>query len=116
MEGYSDSTYGDAFADVYDDWYPEVTDVAATVARMAELAGHGGSVLELGVGTGRLALPRASTLRSLTVLEGSVTLAAPGDAAALRVRSGTTAALPAALGVLDCQLDGAHALLCSVLD
>jgi mannose-6-phosphate isomerase len=68
------------------------------------------------VGTGRLALPRASTLRSLTVLEGSVTLAAPGDAAALRVRSGTTAALPAALGVLDCQLDGAHALLCSVLD
>lgn len=44
------------FAPVYDDWYAEVSDVDATVAAISELAG-GGSVLELGVGTGRIAAP-----------------------------------------------------------
>ena len=56
MEGYDASTYGERFADVYDEWYGDVSDVAATVAVLAELA-DGGPVLELGVGTGRLALP-----------------------------------------------------------
>jgi SAM-dependent methyltransferase len=53
---YGPDTYGEAFADVYDDWYADVTDVAATVRRVAALAGPGGRVLELGVGTGRLAV------------------------------------------------------------
>jgi SAM-dependent methyltransferase len=48
--------YGEAFADVYDDWYPDVSDVDGTVAALAELAA-GRRVLELGIGTGRLALP-----------------------------------------------------------
>ena len=56
MEGYDASTYGERFADVYDEWYGDVTDVAATVAVLTSLAG-GGPVLELGVGTGRLAIP-----------------------------------------------------------
>lgn len=60
MRGYDDRSYGDGFADVYDEWYADVTDVAATVARMVDLAGPGGRVLELGVGTGRLAVPMAS--------------------------------------------------------
>ena len=59
MEGYDASTYGERFADVYDEWYGDVSDAAATVAVLAELA-EGGSVLELGVGTGRLALPLAA--------------------------------------------------------
>lgn len=59
MRGYDDRSYGDGFADVYDDWYAEVTDVAATVATMVSIAGTGGRVLELGVGTGRLAVPMA---------------------------------------------------------
>lgn len=58
MRGFGPATYGDAFADVYDDWYADVSDVAATVASLRELAG-GGAVLELGVGTGRLAIPLA---------------------------------------------------------
>lgn len=58
VEGYSASSYGDAFADVYDDWYHGVSDVDATVADLLELAGDG-PVLELGVGTGRLAVPLA---------------------------------------------------------
>ena len=65
MEGFDDSTYGEAFADVYDDWYADVTDVDATVACTLDLAGTGGRVLELGVGTGRLALPMA--MAGLTV-------------------------------------------------
>ena len=60
MRGYDHRSYGDGFADVYDDWYADVTDVAATVARMIDIVGPTGSVLELGVGTGRLAVPMAT--------------------------------------------------------
>ena len=61
MEGYEASTYGDRFADVYDDWYGDVTDVVACTRHLATLAASrgGGPVLELGVGTGRLAIPLA---------------------------------------------------------
>jgi SAM-dependent methyltransferase len=51
--------YGEAFADVYDDWYGESFDTAGAVELLRELAGAG-PVLELGVGTGRLALPLAA--------------------------------------------------------
>jgi SAM-dependent methyltransferase len=62
VEGYRPDTYGDGFADVYDDWYAGVTDVDACVERVAELvrAAGDGPVLELGVGSGRLALPLAA--------------------------------------------------------
>jgi hypothetical protein len=64
MIGYDDSTYGERFADVYDDWYSDVSDVESTVAFITKLAidagGERAAVLELGVGTGRLALPIAA--------------------------------------------------------
>jgi SAM-dependent methyltransferase len=63
MDGYDDSTYGDAFADVYDEWYSAISDVDTTVATLVELAA-GGAVLELGVGTGRLAVPLARAGRA----------------------------------------------------
>jgi len=59
MRGYHDATYGDAFADVYDDWYHGISDIDATTRTLASLA-RGGRVLELGVGTGRLAIPLAA--------------------------------------------------------
>lgn len=61
MEGYDATTYGDRFADVYDDWYGDVTDVAACTEHLAALVARlgGGPVLELGIGSGRLALPLA---------------------------------------------------------
>jgi SAM-dependent methyltransferase len=60
VEGYRPSTYGDRFADVYDDWYHDVSDIDATVDRVAALATDGaGRVLELGAGSGRLAVPLA---------------------------------------------------------
>lgn len=48
--------YGRSFADVYDDWYPPDASSDAAVHHIAGLAG-GGRVLELGIGTGRLAVP-----------------------------------------------------------
>ncbi len=62
MDGYTNSTYGDAFADVYDDWYHDVSDAEATVDFIAEVASERADlpVLELGVGTGRLAVPLAA--------------------------------------------------------
>lgn len=58
VEGYDDRTYGRGFADVYDDWYHGISEIGATVAALTRLAG-GGPVLELGIGTGRLAIPLA---------------------------------------------------------
>jgi SAM-dependent methyltransferase len=62
MDGYTHSTYGDAFADVYDDWYQDISAVEATVNLLAGFAGEfaPAPVLELGVGTGRLAIPLAA--------------------------------------------------------
>ena len=58
MSEYDPTVYGARIADEYDDIYDEVLGTEATVACLAELAGEG-PVLELGVGTGRLALPLA---------------------------------------------------------
>jgi SAM-dependent methyltransferase len=58
VRGYGPSSYGDGIAEVYDDWYQEL-EVNAPVAALATLAGEG-AVLELGIGTGRLALPLAA--------------------------------------------------------
>jgi SAM-dependent methyltransferase len=56
MKGLTDTTYGDAIADIYDDMHAIPAEDA--VAMIAELA-HRGRVLELGVGTGRVAIPLA---------------------------------------------------------
>lgn len=54
MNFYSDETYGETVAGVYDEWYSDYDSHA--VEALAELA-HGGRALELGIGTGRVALP-----------------------------------------------------------
>lgn len=56
MDSFGPATYGDGFADVYDEWYGEITDAAATTAFLATRAVDG-PVLELGIGSGRLAAP-----------------------------------------------------------
>jgi len=85
VHGYDSTSYGDGFADVYDEWYADVTDVAATVERMVGLAGRGGRVLELGVGTGRLAAPMAGAglrvvgIDSSSAMLARITLQPDGD-------------------------------------
>jgi SAM-dependent methyltransferase len=64
-EPYGAATYGDRIAEIYDDLYQFPTQTAAAVDLLAELAGAG-PALELGIGTGRLAVPLAA--RGVTVL------------------------------------------------
>ncbi len=61
MEDYDAATYGDRIAAVYDRWYTADSgfDPAPAVELLAKLAGTG-RVLELGIGTGRVALPLAA--------------------------------------------------------
>jgi SAM-dependent methyltransferase len=76
---YTESTYGDAFADVYDDWYAQVSDVAATCDVVAGLAAASAGdrparVLELGVGTGRVAVPLAARGLDVTGIDASAAM------------------------------------------
>ena len=54
MKDYGDETYGDRIFEVYDEFYSDCD--PASVEVLAELAGDG-PALELGIGTGRIALP-----------------------------------------------------------
>ncbi len=57
MKPYTAETYGESIADVYDEWHEDYDHAA--IALLAELA-QGGRALELGIGTGRIALPLAA--------------------------------------------------------
>lgn len=56
-EEYDEATYGDRIAEIYDDWHASAP--AEMVDTLAALAGSG-PALELGIGTGRVALPLAA--------------------------------------------------------
>lgn len=58
MKAYGIATYGDEIAVVYDDLYEKFQDIKPVVDTLTGLA-KGGRVLELGIGTGRIALPLA---------------------------------------------------------
>jgi len=99
LESYEASTYGDRFADVYDDWYGDVTDAVACTARLVTLVDEvgGGPVLELGIGSGRLALPLAERGLEVHGIDASSSMlerlrAKPG-AGAIHLTEGDMAAL-----------------------
>src|SRR5262245_43043747 len=50
-------TYGEKIAEVYDELYRDVS--PAAIEMLASLAGAHGRALELGIGTGRIAIPLA---------------------------------------------------------
>lgn len=54
MLPYDITTYGERYAEVYDEWFGAYEE--DTISTLAEMAG-GGRALELGIGTGRVALP-----------------------------------------------------------
>lgn len=56
MRDFDPATYGDRIAGVYDDWFGTPEDAEAAAAFLAELAGSR-PALELGIGTGRVAIP-----------------------------------------------------------
>ncbi|HEY6795832.1 MAG TPA: class I SAM-dependent methyltransferase [Kineosporiaceae bacterium] len=59
MRDYTSETYGDTIADDYDTTHPDGPDTAAAASFLAQLAGTG-PALELGIGTGRIAIPLAA--------------------------------------------------------
>lgn len=63
--------YGRSFADVYDEWYADAFDTDAAVSAIVDLAA-GAPVLELGAGTGRLAVPLAAAGLEVVALDASV--------------------------------------------
>ena len=59
MDGYDETTYGNRSASIYDTRFaPNEEETAQAVAVLAQLA-NGGRLLDLGTGTGRLAIPLA---------------------------------------------------------
>jgi SAM-dependent methyltransferase len=56
-QDYNEATYGDNIAGVYDKWHPEAP--GDMIDTLKDLAGAG-PALELGIGTGRVALPLAA--------------------------------------------------------
>jgi SAM-dependent methyltransferase len=90
MEEYGPSTFGELNADDYDRQHdPGTTD--ATVAVIAELAGRG-AILELAIGTGRIALPLARAGHRISGIDAS-----PEMVARLRAKPGG-AGIPVTIG------------------
>jgi SAM-dependent methyltransferase len=87
MKGYDESTYGERWADVYDDWYDDPAEVQDTVRFLAELAGERTNrpLVELGIGTGRLALPLAALGYDVRGIDASEAMVAR-----LRAKAGGT--------------------------
>jgi SAM-dependent methyltransferase len=104
MEQYGPETYGERVADVYDEWY-SLPDAAAECALLTELA-DGGRVLELGIGTGRVALPLAANGVDVCGIDAS-----PAMIARLRAKPGGDA-IPVTIGdMADVDVDGSFALV-----
>src|SRR5918997_4568228 len=79
VQGYGPETYGAAFAGVYDEWYGSISDVATTVEFLEGVAQPSAPstpdvrrrlpILELAVGTGRLAIPLARRGHEVTGID-----------------------------------------------
>ena len=108
MENTTASTYGDRMADVYDEIHaglstPEVVDPIVDV--LAELAGDG-RALELGIGTGRIALPLAGRGVEVHGLDASEAMVAK-----LREKPGGDA-IPVTIGDFEqVRVDGRYPLI-----
>lgn len=72
-ENHDASEYGRHIAEDYDAIYGQVFDTDGAVATLARLAGDG-PLLELGVGTGRLAIPLAATGLEVHGVDGSAAM------------------------------------------
>ena len=73
MPEYSEETYGEHIAGVYDEWYNEFD--PASIKVLTELA-RGGQALELGIGTGRIAIPLVNSGVIVHGIDASVSMVA----------------------------------------
>lgn len=104
-ERYDPGAYGRAIAHDYDSLYKTVPDTDEAVALLVRLSG-GGRVLEMGIGTGRLALPLQARGIEVTGIEGS-----PEMLDELRAKPGGED-IPVTLGnFADAAVDGAFSVV-----
>ncbi len=104
MENFGPETYGERVADVYDEWYKPV-DTAAEIALLRELA-QGGRALELGIGTGRIAIPLAASGIEVHGIDAS-----PAMVERMRAKPGGDA-IPVTIGdMADVAVEGEFALV-----
>lgn len=68
MKSYTDATYGACISEIYDELYADCEE--SMIDRLSELADDG-RVLELGIGTGRVALPLARRGLNVTGIDAS---------------------------------------------
>jgi SAM-dependent methyltransferase len=117
LNAHDPRAYGDSVGSDYDRLYPPAAlDTSATVAALVALAGPSGSILELGIGTGRLALPLVERGLRVAGIEASTAMvdqlrAKPGSSA-LDVVIGdfATARVGARFGVVVIALNAIFAL------
>ncbi len=103
MDNYSEETYGDRIAEVYDRWYSNFDPNA--IQTLAELA-HRGNVLELGIGTGRIAIPLLNTGLTVHGIDASESMVAR-----LRAKPGGER-IPVSMGnFADLPVDGQYSLI-----
>jgi SAM-dependent methyltransferase len=101
---YEASTYGDRIADVYDEW-PRLPSTDRAVAFLADVAGRG-PILELGIGTGRLALPLVERGFAVSGIDASA-----GMVAKLRAKPGAERIRVAMGDFADMAIEGRFALI-----
>jgi len=105
MSAYGSATYGDRIAAFYDERHPAIPAGHPMITTLSRLAGHG-MALELGIGTGRVALPLASTGVAVHGIDASEAMVAQ-----LRAKPGG-AAIPVTIGdFADVAVSGSYALI-----
>ena len=110
MNEYGSATYGDRIADIYDRLHPGNGSATPEVRALARLAG-GGRALELGIGTGRVALPLAELGVAVHGIDASAAMAAR-----LRAKPGG-AQIPVTVGdFADVPVDGTFMLIFAVFN
>ena len=103
MNFYADETYGERVAEVYDDWFSEYDPHA--IDTLAELA-QNGRALELGIGTGRIALPLSERNVEVHGID-----AAPSMISRLRSKPGSERITVTTGSFADIRVDGEFALV-----
>ena len=110
MNEYGSATYGDRIADIYDRLHPGTGSATPEVRALARLAG-GGRALELGIGTGRVALPLAELGVAIHGIDASEAMAA-----AVRAKPGG-AEIPLTVGdFADVPVGGTFTLIFAVFN
>jgi SAM-dependent methyltransferase len=110
MDDYRPETYGERIADLYDRMTAVLPDPADCVDRLAELAGPG-PALELGIGTGRVALPLAARGVPVHGIDASAAMVER-----LRAKPGGEAVAVTLADFTDVPVEGSYRLVYSVFN